>query len=173
MANSILRGALFAALRLWAGAFLRVAAVGFDLLNRGHAGLPRNWVRFARRGSRFRPDAAVDSQFGPGSSLSFQPQHARLVDWLKTCFCPPVRFLARALQFAMLSPAQRDREFVTDLEADATGLRETQMMGIVRLASADEAGLFRDEPQMRLVTQPPRTGIASTLLSMRPRITSF
>ena len=58
----------------------------------------------------------------------------------------------------MVCPAQWDREFVADLEAETAGLREPQMVGIAGLASADEARLFGHEPQVGLVTQATRHG---------------
>ena len=58
----------------------------------------------------------------------------------------------------MVCPAQRDREFVADLEAETAGLRKPQMVGIAGLAPADEAGLFGHEPQMGLVPQATRHG---------------
>src|SRR6476620_413632 len=51
----------------------------------------------------------------------------------------------------MVCPAQWDREFVADLEAETAGLREPQMMGIAGLAPADEARLFGHEPQVGFV----------------------
>ena len=78
--------------------------------------------------------------------VSFEPKLAGKANGLKACFCPPVGFLARAVQFAVMCPAKRYREFVADLEAEAAALRETEVMRIAGLASADEAGLRRDEP---------------------------
>ena len=66
---------------------------------------------------------------------------------------PPIHFLAGAVQFAMMRPAQRHRELVTDLLCQTAGLREPQMMRIAGLASADQAGLLGDEPEMDLVAQ--------------------
>ena len=78
--------------------------------------------------------------------MGFQPKLARQADGLETGFRPPVRFPAGAVQFAMVCPAQWDREFVADLEAETAGLRKPQMMGIAGLASADQARLFGNEP---------------------------
>ena len=86
--------------------------------------------------------------------MGFQPKLARQADGLETGFRPPVRFLAGAVQFAMVCPAQRDREFVADLLSQSARLRKTQVVRVTGLAAADEAGLFRDEPQMLLVPQP-------------------
>jgi hypothetical protein len=52
------------------------------------------------------------------------------------------------VQFAVMRPAERDREFITDLLAEPARLRKTQMVRVAGLAAADEAGLFRNEPQM-------------------------
>ena len=62
--------------------------------------------------------------------VGFQPKLARQVDGFETCLRPPVRFLAGAMQFAMVGPAQRYCEFVADLEAEAAGLREPQMVAV-------------------------------------------
>ena len=45
---------------------------------------------------------------------------------------PPVDFLARAVQFTMMSSAKGNGEFVADLEAEAAGLCKAQMMGVAR-----------------------------------------
>ena len=83
--------------------------------------------------------------------MGFQPELARQADGLEICFGLPVRFLTGAVQFAMVCPAQWDREFVADLEAETAGLRKAQMMGIAGLAPANEARLFGHEPQVGLV----------------------
>ena len=90
--------------------------------------------------------------------MGFQPKLARQTDGLETGSRPPVGFLAGAVQFAMVCPAQRDREFLADLEAETAGLREPQMVGVAGLAPANEARLFGDEPQVGLVTQATRHG---------------
>ena len=106
--------------------------------------------------------------------MGFQPKLARQADGLETGFRPPVRFLAGAVQFAMVCAAQWDRELVADLEAETAGLRKPQMVGVAGLASADEAGLFRNEPQMRACPAAVCvSGRVSTLLSMRERVSSF
>ena len=85
--------------------------------------------------------------------MGFQPKPARQIDGLETGFRPPVRFLTRPVQFAMVCPAQRYCEFVADLEAEAAGLREPQMVGIAGLPPADQAGLIGDKPEMGLVAR--------------------
>ncbi len=56
----------------------------------------------------------------------------------------------------MMSPTQRHSEFVTDLAADGPVLRKAQVMGIARLATANQAGLLRDKPDMRAIANAPR-----------------
>src|SRR5690242_9331561 len=45
----------------------------------------------------------------------------------------------------MMSPAEWDRELVADSSAERSLLRKAQMMGIARLASADQTGLLGDK----------------------------
>ncbi len=56
----------------------------------------------------------------------------------------------------MMSAAERDREFVANLEAKPAGLRETEMVGVAGLASANQAAVSAHKPQMVLVPQAPR-----------------
>lgn len=56
----------------------------------------------------------------------------------------------------MMGPAERYRELIADLEAKAPGLREAQMMGIRRLASANHAGLRGDKLTVTFVAPPSR-----------------
>ena len=56
----------------------------------------------------------------------------------------------------MMRAAQRHRELIADLEAEASGLREAQMMGIRWLASANHAGLRGDKLTVTFVAPPPR-----------------
>src|SRR5882724_6559808 len=58
------------------------------------------------------------------------------------------------MQFAVMRPAQRHREFVADLLPKSSGLREAQMVRVAGLSVADDAGLFRNEPQVLLVPKP-------------------
>ena len=83
--------------------------------------------------------------------MCFEPEPTRGVDRLDAGSRPPIDLLAGPMQLPMMPAAEWDRELVADLETEPAGLRETQMMGIAGLASADEAGLFGHEPQMGLV----------------------
>ena len=86
--------------------------------------------------------------------MGFQPKLARQADGLETGFRPPVRFLTGAVQFAMVCPAQRDREFVADLLSEPARLRKAKMVRVGRFAAADQAGSFGHKPQMLFVPFP-------------------
>jgi hypothetical protein len=58
---------------------------------------------------------------------------------------PPFTFVAVTMKLPVVSPAQRDRELVTDSSAERAVLRKAQVMGIARLTTADEAGLLGDK----------------------------
>ena len=55
------------------------------------------------------------------------------------------------MQLAMMGAAERHRELIADLEAEASGLREAQVMGIRRLAAANHTGLCGDKLAMAFV----------------------
>ena len=54
---------------------------------------------------------------------------------------PPRAFIAGLVQLPMMAAAQRHREFITDFEANGSGLCKPQVMRIRGLPAADEAGL--------------------------------
>ena len=58
----------------------------------------------------------------------------------------------------MVTAAQRHGELVARLAAKRPGLRKAQVMGIARLAAADQARLPGDEFEMLLVADAPRFG---------------
>jgi hypothetical protein len=57
------------------------------------------------------------------------------------------------MQFAVMRPAKRHSELITDLEAE-TALWKAQMMRISGLPPADQAGLLGNKSQMCFVAQP-------------------
>jgi hypothetical protein len=74
--------------------------------------------------------------------MGFKPQRPRGVGWIEPQPLPPRRFIPVTMDFAMMSPTQRDREFITGLTAERPVLRKAQMMGVTGLSSADQAGLL-------------------------------
>jgi hypothetical protein len=72
-----------------------------------------------------------------------EPQLAREAQRLDSDLRPPVRFLAGAVQFAMMRPAERDRKFIADLLSEPARLRKAKMVRVAGLTAANEAGLLR------------------------------
>jgi hypothetical protein len=74
--------------------------------------------------------------------MGFKPQRSCRASRIEPKPLPPRRFIAVTVNFAMVSPAQRNREFVTDLAAERPVLRKAQMMGVVRPALFPTPSLF-------------------------------
>ena len=58
------------------------------------------------------------------------------------------------MQLAVVGPAERDGELITDLLPEPAGLGKAQMMRIAWLPAADQAWLFDDEAQMLPIALP-------------------
>ena len=58
------------------------------------------------------------------------------------------------MQLSMVSPAERDGKFVTDLAPEGGALRKAQMMGIRGETFADEAWLLGDVSRVLSVSPP-------------------
>jgi hypothetical protein len=54
---------------------------------------------------------------------------------------PPRHFVACAMQFAVMTAAERDREFIAHLEANRSRLGESEMVWVRWLPLADHARL--------------------------------
>src|SRR5262245_40787860 len=57
---------------------------------------------------------------------------------------------------SMMPATEGDRELITDLAAERTGLRKSEVMGIRGLAAADETGLLGDIAQVLPAAIAPR-----------------
>jgi hypothetical protein len=62
------------------------------------------------------------------------------------------------VQFAVMRPAERDREFIAGLLSKSARLRKAQMVRVAGLSAADKAGLVGHKAQVLLVPQPPGFG---------------
>ena len=91
--------------------------------------------------------------------VRFEPQRACRAGRIESELLPPCGFITMAMKLAMMSPAQRDREFVTDLSPERPVLRKAQMMGVTGLTSADQAGLLGDKPHMSAMANAARLGM--------------
>ena len=74
-----------------------------------------------------------------------EPQRAGGPGRIEPAFLPPSGFITVTMELAMMSPAERDRELVTDLAAKSAVLREPQVVRVARLTPTDEAGLLGDK----------------------------
>jgi len=55
--------------------------------------------------------------FGPRKRMSFQLKRAGTDNWIYACIHPPCRFITVAMDLAIMSSAQRYREFIANLAA--------------------------------------------------------
>jgi hypothetical protein len=69
--------------------------------------------------------------------VGFDPQGSCSLGWIQADLVPPRCFVTVAVKVAMMSPAERDCELITDLAAKSAVLREPQMMRVARLTPAD------------------------------------
>ena len=87
--------------------------------------------------------------------MGFDPKPAGRGYGIDRSAAPPPCFITAAVDLSMVTAAQRDGEFVTDLFAERPALGEAEVMGIAGYASADQAGLLRHVFEMSPVTDPP------------------
>ena len=62
--------------------------------------------------------------------MHLEPQRTGAGGRINASLLPPRRFVATAMDLAMMAAAERDRELVADLAAERSVLSEAQMMGI-------------------------------------------
>ena len=87
---------------------------------------------------------------GRSHLLAFSPQaggHCERVDFV---LLPPQPLIAGCVVLLMVDGAERYREFIADLEPEAPGLGEANVMGVARRSPANETGLLCDKAQMLL-----------------------
>ncbi len=69
----------------------------------------------------------------------------------------------------MVRAAERHRELIADLEAEAAWLRKAQVMGVRRLAAANNAGLRGYELAVSFVAPPSRFGRDGIIFKLKRR----
>ena len=69
---------------------------------------------------------------------------------------PPVRFVAGTVDFAVVSAAKRDSEFIADFAAECSALRKSNMMRVGRQPTANQTWLQCDEFNVIPVADPSR-----------------
>src|ERR1700730_17805572 len=90
--------------------------------------------------------------------MRFEPQRASLKHRINTNLLPPCSFIAVPMDFAMMSPTQGHSELIADLSAKCPAVRETQVVGIAGLATANQTRLFGHMSDMLAVANPARLG---------------
>ena len=88
--------------------------------------------------------------------MTRQPKHSGADRWIDAGLSPPRGFIAASVHLAMVSPTQRNGEFIAGLTPKRTGLCEPQMVGIRRLPTANQAGLLGNRSDVVPVTNPTR-----------------
>lgn len=84
--------------------------------------------------------------------MRLKPQRACGGDWIDPKLAPPSGFVAAAVDFTMVSAAERNGKLVADLTAKRAVLGEPQVMRITGCATANETGLCRHVPDMLAVS---------------------
>ena len=69
---------------------------------------------------------------------------------------PPCDFIAAAVNFAMVSPTQWDRDLIAHLAPERRALRGPQVMGVRRLSPANQTRLRGNRFDVIAVTKPAR-----------------
>src|SRR4051812_22042826 len=66
---------------------------------------------------------------------------------------PPGPLVTVSVNLAMMQPAYRDGELVTDLKPNRARLRKAQVVRVTRTSAADKTRLVRHEPAVLFVPQ--------------------
>jgi hypothetical protein len=88
--------------------------------------------------------------------MRLEPQLPSLDHRIDSHLQPPHRFVAAAMNLAMVSSTQRYGEFVADLAAECWALRKPQVVGIRWLPGANQAGLLGNELDVVPIANPAR-----------------
>ncbi len=103
--------------------------------------------------------------------MCLEPQGPGGRTWINAALLPPPRFVSVFVEFAVMSSTHRDRELIAHLPAEGATLRKAQMMRISGLASADQARLLCDKPNMFAIANAPRLGMGKhTLVNASARL---
>jgi hypothetical protein len=87
--------------------------------------------------------------------MRLEPKHSCCGRRINPDLRPPDRFITTAMDLAVMASAEWDREFITDLATEGKVLCEPQMVGVGRLATANQTSLLRHVSDVIPVTNPP------------------
>ena len=82
----------------------------------------------------------------------FEPERAGRNARVDTSIAPPLCFIAASMDFAMMTAAERNCEFIADLAAECPALGEPEMMRIRRPPAADCRGTLPTVCEFREVS---------------------
>jgi hypothetical protein len=88
--------------------------------------------------------------------MRFEPQRTGRNCRIKTGFLPPRRFIAIAMNLAMVPSTQRDSELIADLAPHCPALCEAQVVGIRGLTAAIQTRLLGYTSDVIAVSKPAR-----------------
>ena len=88
--------------------------------------------------------------------MRFEPKRSRRAGWINISLLPPDRFVAGAMDFAVVPAAKRDRELIAHLTAQRPALDEANVVGVSRLAPADQTRMLSDKFNVLAIADPTR-----------------
>ena len=88
--------------------------------------------------------------------MRFQPQFSCRDGRIDPRLPPPCYFVAAAVNLAVVAATQGNGELVADFATERPALAIAQMMGIARLATANQARMLGDVPDVVAVPNPAR-----------------
>ena len=92
--------------------------------------------------------------------MAVEPERPSCGRRIRINLLPPRRLVTAAMNFAMVSAAERYRELVAHLAAKRPILGKAQMMRIGRRAAADQTWLLGHEPHVFAVAYPAWFGMS-------------
>ena len=96
--------------------------------------------------------------------MRFEPERTGRGGRIHTGLLPPCRLIATAMDLAMMTAAERHREFVAYLSTKRSMLRKAQMVRIGGRATTNQTWLFGDEPYVLAIANAARFGMAKFAL---------
>ena len=88
--------------------------------------------------------------------MRFEPKRSRRSGRINIRLLPPDRFVAGAMDLAMVPAAKRDRELIAHLTAQRPALDEANVVGVSRLAPADQTRMLSDKFNVLAIADPTR-----------------
>jgi hypothetical protein len=90
------------------------------------------------------------------------PQSVRHLDWLNADLCPPCCFVARSMNFAVMSTAQGDRKLITHLSSEGSALCKSEVVRIGRTPAANQTRMSCDEFHVLSIADSSRLSVGKT-----------